>query len=318
MEKLPKDASPCLDSGGKNRYFISHNFYVRHVFHIAIQPIDLAPIYLVACGNLHGIYEIPAIKISEPFMRLFLFWKEHFCVSFKCLSFMKLACCFFLCLVSFLNSQIIQIKFINECEEHITSDMVLIFDIDNTVIETAQYVGSDQWFYHRLKEYVKQGFDEQKALQVVLPEWVSIQKRTNVNLVEPITSRVIETWQKNGWEVMGLTSRGLELAERTVWQLQSVGIDFAKASPVLHEMNFKNNPDAIFRDGILYCSGSGKGSLLFQFFQNSGFFPKKVLFVDDKESHLRHVENACVEHQVPFVGLRYGFLDDKIKASGAD
>ena len=44
-----------------------------------------------------------------------------------------------------------------------------------------------------------------------------------------------------------------------------------------------------------------------------GYEVKKVLFVNDKAPHLRELEKTCKKREVSFTGLRYGFLDHKIK-----
>ena len=38
-----------------------------------------------------------------------------------------------------------------------------------------------------------------------------------------------------------------------------------------------------------------------------------MLFINDKASHLKEVERACEQAKIPFIGLRYGFLDEKVK-----
>jgi hypothetical protein len=219
----------------------------------------------------------------------------------------------FLFLISSLCAEIVQIKNIGECKEHIKPQMLLIFDIDNTIMETAQSIGSDQWFSYRIEENIKQGMSKEESLKIALAEWISIQNKTKVKLVEPPTAQLIEDLQKDGWQILGLTIRGIELATKTLEQLKSIGVDFKKTTPVSQEIIFKQLPGAIYRRGVLFSTGSSKGSLLFQFFKETGYYPKKILFVDDKENHLKDVEKYCNELEISFIGLRYGFLDEKVK-----
>ena len=226
---------------------------------------------------------------------------------------MKWLCCVLLFSISCLHAEIIQIKNIDQCKEQIKPDMLLVFDIDNTLMETAQSLGSDQWFTYQFEENMKRGMSKQESVAVTLAEWLTIQNKTKVKLVEPVTAKFLENVQKGGWKVIGLTTRGLELARKTIEQLKSIGIDFEKATPVSQEIIFENIPSAVYRKGILFSTGTNKGSLLFQFFKQTGYLPNKILFVDDKEKYLRDVEKVSLEHQIPFVGLRYGFLDEKVK-----
>jgi hypothetical protein len=217
----------------------------------------------------------------------------------------------------FLEAEIIEIKKIDECLEHAKPEMLILFDIDNTLMETTQTLGSDQWFSHRIEEYVNQGFSKEEALLVTRFEWVSIQYKSNVQPVEPTTAQLIQKLQKNGWKVLALTTRGLYLANRTIEQLQSIGINLAiPAFP--HEMTFNEERGAMYRDGILFSAGTDKGPLLFQFLEKVHLQPKKILFVDDRKGHLQNVEAFCNQHQIPFLGLRYGFLDEKVHQLRSD
>jgi len=197
--------------------------------------------------------------------------------------------------------------------DQIKPDMLVVFDIDNTLIEPAQSLGSDQWFSYRVEENIRRGMSKQESFAVALTEWISIQHKTKVKPVETSTVQLFEQLHNGGWQVIALTTRGIELAAKTIEQLKSVGIDFSKAMPVSQEIIFEHVRGALYRGGIVFCDGSNKGALLLQFFKQSGLDPKKILFVDDKEKCLRDVEQVCAEHQISFIGLRYGFLDEKVK-----
>ena len=218
------------------------------------------------------------------------------------------------CLFGSIQAEIFQIHKIEECQDHLQSDMILIFDLDNTVFEPVQTLGSDQWFDHEFSEFVNQGYSADEALQVTKAEWIAIQNKTKVKLVEPMTASIIHTLQQKGWKVMGLTSRGLYLSTRTIEQLHSVGIDFSATAPSDQKFLFDRERGLCYQNGILFSAGTSKGSLLFRFFQETDVHPKQVLFVDDKLHQLEDVRKACQEHLVPMVGLRYGYLDQKVAA----
>ena len=219
----------------------------------------------------------------------------------------------FLLIFFSIQAEIVDIKNIDECKKLAQPGMLILFDIDNTIMETAQTLGGDQWFNYQIADYEKRGFSKQEALQITRAEWVFLQNRTKVKPVESTTVQMIENLQKNGTKVMALTTRGLYIARRTVEQLQSIGVHFDAAAPLRGEKFFDHEQGIFYRDGILFCSGNSKGSCLFRFFEETGYQPKKIMVVDDRISHLQDVEKACVTHQLPFLGLRYGFLDEKVK-----
>lgn len=225
---------------------------------------------------------------------------------------MKFVFGFFL-LFSFGYAEIIQIQSINQCQEYIQPEMLLIFDIDNTIMEPVQLLGSDQWLSYQIQQNLKHGMSEQESVMVGLVQWTAVQNQTKVKLVEPVTAEFISRYQKRGWKVMALTTRGLEMASRTIDQLKSIGIDFAESSPMHQEVVFHDIPGCIYRSGILFSSGSSKGNLLLRFLQQNKLQPKKIFFVDDKEKYLIDVEKICIKQHIPFLGIRYGFLDEKVK-----
>src|SRR5262245_43642592 len=95
---------------------------------------------------------------------------------------------------------------------------LIVFDLVNTILETTQTLGSNQWVDYMIKK----GGD----LTTVLAEWVKIQHITEVQTVEPQTMMIVNALQVQGHRVIALTSRPLEVADATVRQLLSLGIQF--------------------------------------------------------------------------------------------
>ena len=42
-----------------------------------------------------------------------------------------------------------------------------------------------------------------------------------------------------------------------------------------------------------------------------GYTPKTIIFINDKASHLKEIEVAAEEKGIPFIGLRYGYSDER-------
>lgn len=212
-----------------------------------------------------------------------------------------------------LNAKIIQIHNIDECSHYLPEDSLVIFDLDNTIMEPVQTIGSEQWFSYRINEWKKQGFSDQEALAKTIPEYVAVQKATQMKLVEPTTLGLVQKLQKKKIPVMSLTARSLALVSRTFEQLQANGIDFSKTAPVQKEIHFGENSGIYLKDGVLFSSGENKGAVFSQMLQKTGLHPRNVLMIDDKQGHLADVEKVCEQQGIVFLGLRYGFLDEKVK-----
>lgn len=220
--------------------------------------------------------------------------------------------------LSTLHAEIIESMHIGDVEQHIDHDTLIIFDIDNTLLETAQMLGSDQWFFHMYNRYITEGMEPAASLDRILSEWHAIQNITAVKIVEPGSAELIERLQKEGFMVMGLTTRGLGLSDRTLEQLSRVNVDFTINPPVKDEVYFFNKQGVLFRQGVMFTSGTWKGKALEKFLKIIECHPKKVVFINDKMKHLQDVESGCIEMGIEFVGLRYGVTDGTVASFDPD
>lgn len=223
------------------------------------------------------------------------------------------------CLYSFsLCSEIIEIKNMRELIPYLKPETLVIFDLDNTLLEPAQELGNDQWFRQQLKKYEASGVKKEIALRKVLNEWSAIQHLTEVKLVEPGSDALVRNLQQKGFVVVGLTTRALEVASRTIEQLQSIGIDLSVTAPTKQEIFFMNGLGVLFRQGVLFTADTHKGNALEKFLAATHYKPKAIVFINDKASHLEPCEEFCQRAQIPFIGLRYGYLDEKLKCFRPD
>jgi len=220
---------------------------------------------------------------------------------------------FLLCSIG-LHAEIIEIKTMQEIHPFVGKESLIIFDIDNTIMETQQTLGSNQWFEHRFASLQKQKLSVSEALEKALHEWSSIQNVTEVKLVEPNTAAIIRDLQSKGFTVMGLTTRGLGLSTCTLHQLERLNVDLSISPPSKSEIHFMNDGEGIlYRKGILFTSGTNKGKALQSLLEKIGFHSKKIVFINDKYKHLHSLEVVYEKTLVSFIGLRYGFLDDKVQ-----
>lgn len=212
---------------------------------------------------------------------------------------------------SFLFAEVIDIKTLSEVSDDINQYELIIFDIDNTIVEPLQLFGSDEWFYYTLSKYQKEGFDYKKALDKTLFDWYEIQSVTKVKFVEDKMKVFIQNLQDKKIKLIGLTTRGSDLAFSSIKQLDSLNVDLSQTSPYNQKLFFENG--IIYKKGILFADGKNKGEVLNCFFKKVGFFPKSIVFFDDKLKHVLEVENFCKSNNIKFMGYRYGFLDEKVK-----
>lgn len=212
---------------------------------------------------------------------------------------------FFLVATFSLQAEIVEISHLDEMTSHITPQTLIVFDIDNTIYHSKQYLGSDEWFGHRCQQH---GLDQ------ALSEWMAVQNITDVVPVEEHVATYIADLQQKGYTVMGLTTRGLGMALCTTRQLGSLGVHLGKSAPSQDEHFFTNGLGILYRQGILFTSGTHKGICFKKLMELIDYQPKRVVFINDKASHLKPVEEVCLQQGIDFTGLRYGYIDATVEA----
>jgi len=212
-----------------------------------------------------------------------------------------------------LGAEIIEVMNLDQIYNYLKPNTLVIFDIDNTLIEPVQSVGSDQWFRHRIAHWIDQGLEQDEALEKALNDWMAVQNITKMQLVEPNAAKIVDHLQDRGFVVIGLTTRGLGMSTTTNKQLKALGIDLSRTAPSKEDIFFMNKRGVLFRGGILFTANTHKGSALFKLLDELDTTPKMILFINDKRSHIVPVEEWAAKRNIPFVGLRYGYLDEKVK-----
>jgi len=221
---------------------------------------------------------------------------------------------FFMSLCVFANARILECDRFEKIQTYVNEETLILFDIDDTLMVPKQMLGSDEWFGYRCRFHREQGLDQGKALEKALAEWEAVRHLTEMEIVEEGTAQAIRELQEKGFQCMGFTTQGLALATRTAQQLRGLDIDLKKSIPFQDDCYLElDNHGVLFRNGIFFTSGTNKGKALFALCEKMGYSPKKIVFINDKYSHLREVEKVAEEKQVKFVGLRYGYSDGRKK-----
>ncbi len=208
------------------------------------------------------------------------------------------------------EAEIIEASHFSELCDHIAPDTLILLDIDDTLLVPEQMLGCDEWFQTRFQKYQESEMDSSDALETALSEWEAVRHVTKMKIVEPGTEELVRDLQQKNYIVMGLTTQGLALATRTSQQLRANQIDLKKTAPFKEDHYISlDGHGALYRNGILFTAGGKKGEALFQLLEKNNFFPKRIVFINDKTTHLADVEETAERHNVEFVGLRYAYAD---------
>jgi len=208
-------------------------------------------------------------------------------------------------------SQVHEINFMEEIMPEIDAETLVIFDIDNTVIEPTGQVGSDQWYYFLVEKYQSsENLSLSQAHQKAEHMWNLMQPLIVTKPVEQQTPEIIARLQEKNIPIMALTARSREIAEITRLQLQAHNVDFQRSAP---EINYNFNKTR-YTGGILFQGeGYNKGETLVNFLKHTILSPKKIVFIDDKEKNTTNVNRALQEYGMKHVEFRYAQTDMKVR-----
>ncbi len=208
-----------------------------------------------------------------------------------------------------------------DVKKHIEPDCLIATDFDNTLFECVnENQGSDQWFeagMRYLTEHEK--YSSQKAFETILACYTIAHESALIQPVEPTTIPLLQLLQESKTPLIVLTARSIvPQTKRELQNMQNASVsEFSFASFHLAQspltLQLSKEP-AYYEQGILYCGSNNKGEALTSLINKLQLTPKKIIFIDDKEKHVLAVEQAVKKLQIPFVGLRYAYLDNKIKA----
>ncbi len=215
----------------------------------------------------------------------------------------------FLISISCIWAKIVDISSFAEMLPYVNKETLLVLDIDDTLLVPKQMLGCDEWFQSRIQQHQVHCLKEH-AFHKALAEWEGVRHITDMELVEDSIPHVLSSLQEGGCLMMGLTTQAMTLAVRTNHHLMQHDIELARTAPGNGDRYFHiEGKGVLYRQGILFTSGTHKGESLFCLLEDMGCVPQAIVFVNDKASHLMEVEHSALERGVDFVGLRYGYRD---------
>ncbi|MBI2711830.1 MAG: DUF2608 domain-containing protein [Bdellovibrio sp.] len=213
-----------------------------------------------------------------------------------------------------------EIKSFSEIQPFVDKDTLLVFDVDNTLLTPTTSIGSDQWFYCLYDVARVKPLQDKKMDSKLMKFWNRVQSKIKVRAVEPSVPGWISQQQQKGIPTLGLTARTSDILSVTRRQLASIGIKLENntiykgllkiSKKVLH-----SNDEAVFSHGVLSVGESNSKGLVFsEFLRKLKFVPKKVVYVDDREKHVKSMEVELKKAGIPYYGFRYGALDTEVKS----
>ena len=184
-------------------------------------------------------------------------------------------------------------------------DYVLIIPSDNDTISRSPY-------RKKLWRSIKSRISKERScflisIIIMQTNWVLLDKSV-MDTIDYLTQQKIPT--------IALTSINTgrfgvieSMEDLRIKELESVGIDFSKLTPIKETIKLDNlkteHGIPMLKKGIILTAELDKGIVLKDILQKSNYYPKKIIFIDDKIQNLYSVQNVCNMLKIPFQGFHY-------------
>ena len=171
-------------------------------------------------------------------------------------------------------------------------NLLVVFDIDNTLLAMEQGLGSDQWYY-----WQKSLAEEQPCSDLLVPNRFAVQGAvffaSAMRPTQADAAEQLRAIQDAGIRVIAVTSRGTEYQLQTFRELRRHDMSFWPTSlpprrgwPETFVPQGAERP-TLYQDGVFLTSGQHKGVMLDALLRMTGTpRPGIILIADDKRENL--------------------------------
>ena len=198
------------------------------------------------------------------------------------------------------------------------AQILVVFDLDNTLMAMEQGLGADQWY--DWQRSLAQADDCSPARVVDrLAAQGALYYASAMRPTQPDAAEVVERIQQSGLPVIALTARGNDFRLQTFRELRRNGFNFRDSAfgPTGGYRNALDldgfERDIRFEDGVMMVAGQNKGAALLQILSHTDTpRPDLVVMVDDKDYNLDNVTTALTGAGIAVHAWRYSGEDEAV------
>lgn len=210
----------------------------------------------------------------------------------------------FLLLFAFLSAEIIETSRMEDVLPFVDENTWVLFDIDDTLVESELQVGRAKWFFHEVEKLTSQGYDFETAILELYPEWIHLQEVCPIRTPEPQIPQIVYEIQQSAGAVLGVTARHPPISVATLKQLAYIGINFTFTAPECPKLEVQ--PPVHWEGGVLFLTDfNRKGEIFRKWLEYSHIRPQKVILIDDGKENLIQMEEEMAKMNIPFTGFHY-------------
>ncbi|MBP7461330.1 MAG: DUF2608 domain-containing protein [Candidatus Delongbacteria bacterium] len=198
---------------------------------------------------------------------------------------------------------IIDSTILDKVNRYGAEEVLVVLDIDNTILTGDTDLGSDLWYQWQNSELeIKPTQDQKLTKDCLFNEAINLlYELGTMSLTDSLLPDYIKKWQNGEISIMALTSRSPHSRAATERELLRNHIDLRVTEPQTIEgnklsLNYALSRDLSYRNGIFMTSGMNKGEMLAHIMSRLGRSYQAIVFVDDTRGNIDSVKNrysAC-------------------------
>ena len=197
--------------------------------------------------------------------------------------------------------------------------LLVVFDIDNTLLAMEQGLGADQWYdwqkaLNSADRCNPHNVGDRFAVQGAL-YFASAMRPTQQDAAGQVRSI-----QDHGIPVIALTSRGPEYRLQTFRELRRNGYSFVHSAIGPQGgydglfMPVQDGRFSRYEDGVFLTAGQHKGQMLLALLKKTGSaMPEIIVMIDDKQKNLNAIKETFSALDIPVHAWRYIGEDENVR-----
>jgi hypothetical protein len=217
--------------------------------------------------------------------------------------------------------------------KHGHENVLMVFDIDNTLLTMDQDLGGDAWFNWQA-DLLKAN---PNSPQLVARDFAGLLRVQGILFAlsgmhppEKTIPALVRSLQDTGATLFALSSRGPEYYSSTMRVLAENGYDLTRTSTAGHPGAYVPFREGIsedeakrfrigtprpvmFQSGVFLAAGQHKGAILRAYWKRHGMRHKALLFADDHKKHLDRVKEAFADEKIELKLFRYSRTDAAVE-----
>lgn len=202
-------------------------------------------------------------------------------------------------------------------------EILVVFDIDDTLLESDSFVGGDTWYnWQRGKTLKSTGtgeitIDDVDKVTCLFSKLGMLYELGTYHATEPKAADFVKHLAK--FDLMALTSRSPDYRGGTERELKRAGFDFenahllSKSNALAYDFFDGNNTRPVsYQNGIIMSTGLNKGEVLIDLLDKIGHHYAAIFFVDDSRKNVTDMEKSWKDRSTELRIFHYTGVDKRI------